>query len=810
MNCNINRIFFVLIFLICFILIANAQNYVVYGAINDSLTSDPVNGAEIYNSEGDLLSTTNQFGKFQFSTLENNLDLIVFTHEYNIFQNRISIKDSTVINIVLSPLSISLSTVEIKEKRNELFALKRLDDIVETSIYAGKKTEVVLLEKNSSGLSLNNARQIYKHVVGLNIFQNDDAGLQLNVGGRGLDPNRTSNFNTRQNGYDISADVLGYPESYYTPPSEALERIEIVRGAASLQYGTQFGGLINFILKSPSKTKGNKYIIRSTAGSNNLFTNFFSIDGNKNDISYYSFINYKEGNGFRDNSNFESINGYVYLDKRINKRLKASFEFTILDYLAQQAGGLNDQMFYQDPFQSNRSRNWFKVNWLLYNLKLNYKQTENNYHTLSIFGLDAERFALGYRSNRVAQEDPMLQRDLISGEFNNIGFEYKLLLKRKLKKIRNASLFGVKFYKSNNKSIQGPGSDGTVPDFNFYFDEFPYYKNQSSYKYPNLNVAFFAENIIYINEKFSITPGLRYEKIETKSDGNFVFVLVDGANNPIVNRTEYTTTNNSRNFLLLGLGLSYKTQNMLEYYGNISQNYRSVTFSDISIVNPAYIVNPNIDDEKGYTADLGIRGELNNRVSYDMNIFYLLYEQRIGFIQKLQNDGNVKSERGNVGDARISGIESLINVNILNIRHNKFKCNYYINNSFIQSEYIDSQQNGITGNIVEFIPKTNIKTGFNILYKAFAGNIQFTYLSKQYTDATNAIESNLSGVIGQIPDYRIFDLSFSFKKNKYKIESGVNNLFNSFYFTRRATGYPGPGIIPSPPRNYYVTLEVQF
>jgi Fe(3+) dicitrate transport protein len=74
----------------------------------------------------------------------------------------------------------------------------------------------------------------------------------LHYGGRGLDPNRTSNFNTRQNGYDISADVLGYPESYYATP-EALEEIQVIRGAASLQYGTQFGGLVNFKIKSPTK-----------------------------------------------------------------------------------------------------------------------------------------------------------------------------------------------------------------------------------------------------------------------------------------------------------------------------------------------------------------------------------------------------------------------------------------------------------------------------------------------------------------------------------------------------------------------------
>jgi Fe(3+) dicitrate transport protein len=83
----------------------------------------------------------------------------------------------------------------------------------------------------------NNARQIFAQVVGLTINESSDGGLQLSIGGRGLDPNRTSNFNTRQNVYDISADVLGYPESYSTP-TEALEEIQVIRGAASLQYGT--------------------------------------------------------------------------------------------------------------------------------------------------------------------------------------------------------------------------------------------------------------------------------------------------------------------------------------------------------------------------------------------------------------------------------------------------------------------------------------------------------------------------------------------------------------------------------------------
>ena len=57
-----------------------------------------------------------------------------------------------------------------------------------------KKSEVIIPEQLVANLATNNARQVYSRVAGLNIWENDGAGLQLSIGGRGLDPNRTSNF----------------------------------------------------------------------------------------------------------------------------------------------------------------------------------------------------------------------------------------------------------------------------------------------------------------------------------------------------------------------------------------------------------------------------------------------------------------------------------------------------------------------------------------------------------------------------------------------------------------------------------------
>lgn len=804
--------FFKNILLISFLLSFNflsGQN-IISGKIISSESKQAIKGVEIFEKNIGKIAQTNSEGFYEFSTKKNNISLIFFAYNYNVYEQKLNFNGDTVINKELLPLSKQLMEVEITQRKQKIFEIKRLNDIEGTSIYAGKKNEVILVNQSMANLASNNARQIYSQVSGLNIYQNDDAGLQLNIGGRGLDPNRTANFNTRQNGYDISADVLGYPESYYAPASEGLEEIQIIRGAASLQYGTQFGGLVNFIMKKPNLEKNTEIISRNTIGSNQLYTNYTSLSGRVNKFSYISFINYKRGNGFRPNSKFESSNIYTHIGYEPNSKLKLSTEITFLDYLAQQAGGLSDMMFNQNSLQSNRERNWFKVGWLLYNFQVFYTPSKNNSLSLNLFGLKANRYALGFRTNRVSQIDSFEERDLIKSDFNNFGFEAKYLKKYLLNNHQSAFLIGTKFYKADNYSEQGPGSDSIEPDFNFDISNYPNYNNQSNYRYPNLNIALFGENIFKINNSLSITPGIRFEHIKTESIGFYKKINLDGADNVILDSTIYNNNNNERKFVLFGTGLSYKKD--VEIYGNISQNYRSVTFADISIINPAFVINPNIKDEKGFTIDLGIRGDFKNIFSYDISGFNLFYNDRIGFVQKEFEDGSVKSERGNVGDAKIYGLETLIDINInkliSEVDNNIFT--FYINTSFINSEYVDSDKNGIIGNRVEFIPKINLKSGIRLGYKNILTNLQFTVLSDQFTDASNAVESNLSGVIGQVPAYNVLDLSASYKYKKLKFEFGINNMLDNKYFTRRATGYPGPGIIPSPNRNIYTTIEIRL
>jgi Fe(3+) dicitrate transport protein len=807
--------------------LVNGQ-HTLSGKIKNLNTGEAVVGTEVYNQQTNQVVFTNANGYYQFKNLKSGVyDLTIFTFDYNTQTKSIELSEDASLNFELEPLSQKLTEVEIIAKKAEFFDIRRLRPIEGTSIFAGKKSEVVLLDGLVAGIAANTARQIYSQVVGLNIHENNDAGLQLSIGGRGLDPNRTANFNTRQNGYDISADVLGYPESYYSPPAEALSEIQVIRGAASLQYGTQFGGLINFKMKKPVRNKKIELVSRQTFGSFGLFTSFNSIGGTYGNVSYYTYFNYKKGDGYRKNSEFDSKNFYGFVNYKFGDKTNISIEGTYLKYLAKQSGGLTDEQFSSTPRLSTRDRNWFEVDWKLYSAKLNHKFSDRSELDFSVFGLDAERNSVGFRGNPInlnsnpiteideqdASGNYIMPRDLLRGSFNNCGLESRFLSKYKIGERNAVYLIGAKFYKANNSSIQSAGTNGSNANFSIAGDLYPEYANQSSFTFPNLNASIFGENIFFLKDNFSITPGFRFEYIKTESEGKYQQINFDNAGN-VISQEELSDNNKlERRFALFGIGASYKPTKNAEIYANISQNYRSVTFSDIRVVSPTFIIDSLITDEKGFTSDLGLRGRWKKYLAFDVGAFALQYNNRIGILL----DSRANRVRKNIGTAFIYGIEVFADWNIAQtfLRNNKtVKLNVFINTAITDSEYIDSEENNVKGNKVEFIPALNFKTGLKAGFKNLLFSVQYSSLSKQFTDAENSSIPNAgdsrSGVIGEIPGYSILDFSLSYKFNKFTLDTGVLNLLNNQYYTRRATGYPGPGIIPSDGRSVYLTLGIKI
>lgn len=704
---------------------------------------------------------------------------------------------------------IDLNEVEIEVEKDNSFGISRLNNIDGTRINAGKKSEAIYLEDLNINLAANNSRQVYSKIPGINVFENDGTGSNIGIGGRGLNPNRISNFNMRQNGYDISADALGYPESYYMPPTEAIERIEVLRGAASLQFGTQFGGMINYKFREAPTNKKISLLTRQTIGSFGFFNSFNQIGGTIKKVSYNFFYNYKTYQGWRDYSAMNSHNAYGSVIYKPTEKLSVKLDYTFYNYLTQQPGGLTDKQFNTNPYLINRTRNWFNVNWNLFSVTTDYKFSESFKMNVLVFGLNAKRDALGFLGRIDRKDDTLSNRNLLSDHYTNFGAEIRFLKRYKINSLFSHFLVGARVYKGLTDRKQGDGDATRKASFSFLNPE---NLENSAYQFPSQNVAVFIENIFQINSRWNITPGIRYEYINTSSNGYYRLLNKDLAGNVLLDMKVADDRSNARTIFLAGLGTQYRFYGNHELYANFSQNYRSINFNDMRVVNPNFQVDPNLKDEKGYTLDGGIRGVIKNLLYYDVSGFLLMYNNRIGTSLKVDsNTFQIVRYRTNISDSRNAGIEAFAEMDWIKLikKSAKHKLSTFINTSYINAIYINSNESAFKNKKVEYVPELIIRTGLSYAWSGLKINIQYSYTGLQYTDATNA-EFTPSAIYGIVPAYSVVDLGLSYTYKSYMISTGCNNLTDALYFTRRAEGYPGPGILPADPRNLYCTFQYKF
>ncbi len=802
------------ILVLFFTLNADAQTAVLNGNINNA-DSSKTQTATIALKGTTLYTDADVKGNFTIKNIPyGNYTVVVFALGKQTIEQKITInKPIYTQNFTLeNQASTQLNEVVVLAQQEKALGIVRLNSVQNFTMYEGKKNEIIVLKNLIANTATNNPRQIFGQITGLNIWESDGAGLQLGIGGRGLSPNRTSNFNTRQNGYDISADALGYPESYYTPPAEAIEKIEVIRGASSLQYGTQFGGTVNFQFKKGATNTPIEYVGRQTYGINNFINSFNSLGGtvNKGKVNYYTFYQRKQGNGFRPNSGFNANTAFLNLNYNITTKTNIALEYTHTNYLAQQAGGLTDALFKKNPTQSLRIRNWFKVDWNLFALNLTHKFNDNTQLNIRNFGLIASRQSLG-NLDRINVVDLNQDRDYIKGTFKNLGNETRLMHRYNLGKQKNILLAGARLYAGTTTAAQGLGDNQQGPNFAFLN---PNNVEGSDYKFPNYNFSLFAEHIFNITDKFSVTPGLRWENIRTFANGYYRYILRDNAGNIVVDKTNTENINRNRNFAIAGLGIAYKLKPELAFYGNISQNYRAINFTDLRIQNINFVVDSNLTDEKGFTADFGIKGSLTNIFNYEITAFYLYYNNRVG--QVLKEDEKLFIDyrfRTNVAASRNIGIESFASVNLA--RLNNWLPEYhdftlFINTSIINAQYIKSKDASIQNKQVEMVPPFIFRSGLNYLTQKWKAGFQINYVTKHFSDATNAVRTS-SAVEGLIPSYTVADVTAAYNINRFlTLEASCNNLFDTKYFTRRAESYPGPGIIPADFRSFFLTAQFKI
>ena len=763
--------------------------------------------------------TTDDRGFFQFRSLPEGTYVVEASGVGVQVQTQlVSVRrdETTTLNLTVQEAVQHLAAVNIVAAKG-LRERKTLPDVGQSAIYAGKKTEVIDLAALDANLVTNNSRQVFSKTPGVMVWENDGSGMQVGVSVRGLSPNRSWEFNVRQNGVDISSDPFGYPEAYYNPPMEAVARIELVRGGGSLQYGPQFGGLLNYVLK-PAADKPFSVETQQSVGSYGLVSTYNRVSGTVGKLQYNAYAHYRHADGWRDNSRYGIFNGYAALSYAVTNRLKLGLDVSRMYNESQQAGGLTDGQFAQDARQSSRTRNWFSTPWTVPTLTAEYAFTDKTRLTATLHGLLGERNSIGFTSAITTPDNLTAARQIDQDSYRNWGSELRLLTRYRWLGQEQTLATGLKQFNGyTHRQQQGRGDTGSNFNLNGQTSAFP-----RDLSLGVVNVAAFVEHLFRLSPRLTVTPGLRLESLSNDIAGR-LSLNANGTENGVSQQS-------TRRFMLAGVGTEYKFSETITFYGNASQAYRPVLFSDLT---PAavtdFVVDPNLRDARGHTLDVGVRGRVQNYLNFDVSYFYLNYNDRIGTLTLLNEAGwpdvaRPYQFRTNIGQSVSQGVEAYVEFDPVAalVGHSRVgHVSLFGSVGYTDARYrnlrVATVSNGqvsetnLRDRFVENAPTFIGRFGLNYTLKTVTFTALMNRVGRAYSDANNTETPTANAQTGVIPAYRVFDLSASLTLAKrYTLRTGINNLTDERYFTRRAGGYPGPGILPADGRTGYLSVGLRL
>ncbi len=703
----------------------------------------------------------------------------------------------------------SIKAKELKEvtiktwQRNDI---NRLPEEQNGFLNTGKKNEVITLAATNANIALKTGRQLFAKIPGVFVYDMDGSGNQLNIATRGLDPHRSWEYNIRQNGVIINSDMYGYPASHYSAPMESYEKIEMVRGTGSLQYGAQFGGMINYITRLPDTAKAISFKSVNTVGSFGLLSSYNAISGTIKKFSYLAYYYKRHAGGYRKNSQSDATAQFVQLNYQFTRHVSLKATFGRSKYKYQIPGPLNDSMFNANPEMSTRSRNYFSPDIYIPSLFLNWNisaQTKINITASGVFG-NRSSVMLDAFANVPDTINPVTgtykNRQVDIDNFNSRTIEVRLLHAYNIGKLQGKLAIGF-VYMNNDLHRRQLGKGTTATDYDLTLAE-PGFVRDVHFK--TNNIALFAENVFQLNPRWIVSPGLRYENGNSKMSGIIKYYSVNELPNTI-----------KHCFVLAGVSSQYLLNKENTVYGGMSQAYRPVIFKDIIPASAYEQIDKNLKDAYGYNIELGLRGKLSSRLQYDISYFNLLYKNRLGTVVLQDNLGQPYTYKTNIGNSRTGGVEAFVQYKFPltnKLYAGLFSSTSYMNARYIEGQVTDGTKNkSIVGNKVEAVPQWISRNGLDILYKGFSCTVLYNYTSSSFSDALNTVTPPASGAKGYTPAYAVFDFNASVRLNSmFTIRAGINNIFDKKYFTKRPTFYPGPGIWPSDGRNIYVTASIEM
>ncbi len=607
--------------------------------------------------------------------------------------------------------------------------------------------------------------ELIQNELGVHTYDNSTAKTAV-IDIRGFGDTASRNVLVLVNDRKInSIDVTG-PDTLQIP-LEAVEQIEIIRGAGSVLYGDNaVGGVVNIITKQGEGNLTGK--IGTEYGSFRTSALDAEISGSKkfgwsgldNEVSYFVYSKYLDTGGYRNNSDIISQDhnarfGYKLSDKvSVNLNtgwheddygLPGGLSFSELQTLGRKGSADPEDFastkdrfvqlgFDVKPWPENIDWGHFVVDFSFRN-KDSYASFGKFFNTKR----DIDAFSLNSKY--------IFNQEIFGKELHFVS--------------------GIDISDTNNHIL---GSEFNTDDLTISKEEFGAY--------------LFSEYEVFDN--LFVNAGSRFH------EANYVFDQIAGT-------VSYTSDTPRESVNMFGMKYEYSKGSNLFF--DVQQTFRFLA-TDEWYDSFTGALNTNLKQQTGMQYEAGLKHNLNDTTTVSITPYWMDLKNEIflnpsaGFFGS--NDNYDKTRRVGIEVGQKTDMSKLIGINPLD------KFEIFTNYSFQDPEFIKGPNDD---KFIPMAPQHQANFGFNIeFFENFAASLTGHYVGSQF-----AINDTLN-ITPRIKPYFTLDGKLSYETGNFEFFTALNNMFDEQYYTYvvKSTTSTAKDHFPAPGRNFMVGTKLKF
>lgn len=668
---------------------------------------------------------------------------------------------------------------------------------------------------------------VFRAVSGINVVEEEGIGLRMNLGFRGLDPDRSRMVLVMEDGVPLALAPYSSPELYYTPMIERMARVEVVKGSGSIQWGpSTIGGVVNFITPDPPQRF-------ETQGEVRLGTFGYNLE--RLDVG-----NSKGTIGYRVQGLFQHYTGPRQLDlTRMDLTSKLKLELTpqsslrlklsLYDELSKSTYlGLTTPQFEADPTLNPAIHDRFHIQRLGFAISHQFMTDRLLTQTTAYLNLvsrhwrrqDYERVNEGNVYEReVDANGQTIDGDDISispsddgsnlyfletaghrnREYQVAGVESRLTRFFTGARLQGELEAGARLHHEESLIRYLVSSNPEAESGEITSDE------------ARISTALsgFLQGQLTAWGRLRTTAGLRLETIvntrntyRTTSDAS---AGEEAGSGDTIDLSPPGSGTDTIVAWIPGLGASYDALDTLTLFGGVHRGFAPPRNQD-AITSSGEVLE--LEAESSWNLEAGGRWHVGNRISGELTGFWMDFSNQI--IPPSESSGAVSEATAvNSGATRHAGVEVRFKSELLKPGTGFLTLPLSGSYTFVHSRFMEGWSEVITGNVLPYAPEqlASLQLGA-VLSNGFSARLMGNYVGAQFTDKENTFEASPDGTRGLIEAHTLLDasLGYQFRHPKMELTLSAKNITNEIYIASRRPA----GIQPGSPRQLMLTWSGEF